>query len=163
LVARSVRVSLAEGAESGLANIVLQFLEQDLEEFEYKRRRAARLHGRVAMTAADHEITVTLDFRGNEIIIWDGEQQPVDASITGPHSQLVRLLQGEANPLMEHLRGNLRVKSKLSNPFFPLKVHRLMKLPPEPDARRRTRRYAIAGGLVGAALIAVIAGLLLSR
>ena len=38
-----------------------------------------------------------------------------------------------------------------------------MKLPPEPDARRRRRRYAIAGGLVGALLIAMIAGLLLSR
>jgi len=64
---------------------------------------------------------------------------------------------------MEHWRGTLRVKSKLSNPFFPLKVHRLMKLPPEPDARRRRRRNAIAGGLVGAALIVTIAGVLLSR
>ena len=43
MVAGSARVSLAEGAESGLANTVLQFLEQDLEELAYKRRRAARL------------------------------------------------------------------------------------------------------------------------
>jgi hypothetical protein len=107
--------------------------------------------------------TVTLDFRGDEIVIWDGEQQPIDASITGPHSHLVRLLQGEASPLMEHWRGTLRVKSKLPNPFFPLKVHRLRKLPPGPDARRRRRRCAIAGGLVGAALIVTIAGVLLSR
>ena len=38
-----------------------------------------------------------------------------------------------------------------------------MKLPPEPDARRRRRLYAIAGGLVGASLIVTIAGVLLSR
>ena len=63
---------------------------------------------------------------------------------------------------MEHWTGTLRVKSKLSN-AFPLEVQRLMKLPPEPDAQHRRRRCAIAGGLVGAAPIVTIPGVLLSR
>jgi hypothetical protein len=162
LVAASVRVCLAEGAESGLASIVSQFLEQDLAEFEDKRRRAARLRGRVALTASDHETTVTLEFKGDEIVIWDGELQPLHASIAGPHRALVRLLQGEANPLLEHLRGRLRVRSSPRHPFFPLQVHKLMKLSPEREGRR-ARLYALAGGLIAVAAAAVIAALLLSK
>jgi hypothetical protein len=147
-VAAPIRVKLAEGAESGLANIVQQFLEQSLDESESRRRRARRLRGRVAMTAADHEVTVTLDFRGEEIVIFDGAQEPLEASIAGPHRALVGLLQGEGNPLMEHLRGRLRVRSSLRKPFFPLQVHNLVKLSPEGRGSRRTGSYLLAGGVV---------------
>jgi hypothetical protein len=155
-----VRVRLEDAAESGLASIVQQYLEQDLTDFEGKRRRAARLRGRVAMTASDHEATVTLDFTGDEIVIWDGERQPLDASIVGPHRSLVRLLQGEAHPLLEHLRGRLRVHSRPSRLFFPLRVYSLMKLSPELDGRRRTRLYV--AGLIGVAAAAAIVVVLLS-
>jgi hypothetical protein len=69
------------------------------------------------------------------------------------------LLQGEGNPLLEHLRGRLRVRSSLRKPFFPLQVHGLMKLPPEERGRRRARSYVLATGLV--ALLAVAVFLLL--
>jgi len=150
-----VRVRLADGAESGLANIVQQFLEQNLDESEQRRRRARRLRGRIAMTAADHEMTVTLDFRGEEIVIWDGEHGPLQASIAGPYQALVELLQGDANPLLEHLRGRLRVRSSLRKSFFPLQVHGLMKLPPEARGQRRTRSYVLAAGVVVAVALAV--------
>ena len=153
--ATPVRVRLADGAESGLANIVQQFLEQSLDESESRRRRARRLRGRVAMTAADHEMTVTLDFRGEEIVVWDGEQEPLQASIAGPHRALVGLLQGEGNPLLEHLKGRLRVRSSLRKPFFPLQVHSLMKLSPEERDQRRTRSYLLAGGVVAVMAVAV--------
>jgi predicted lipid carrier protein YhbT len=126
-----VPVRLADGAESGLARIVQQYLEQDLAEFESKRRRARRLRGRVAMTASDHETTVTLDLRGTEIVIFDGEPGPVDASITGPHQALVRLIQGRTHPMVEHIRGRLRVRSRMRRLFLPLRLHGLMKLMPE--------------------------------
>jgi hypothetical protein len=121
-------VRLAEGTRSGLAHIVCQYLEQDLAEFEGKRRRAARLRGRVAMTASDHDAAVTLEFRGDEIVIHDGAAAAVDASITGPHGALVKLLQGEAHPLLEHLRGRLRVHARLRSLLLPLRLHKLMKL-----------------------------------
>jgi hypothetical protein len=152
-------VRLAEGAESGLAHIVQQYLEQNLDESEPRRRRARGLRGRVAMTAADHEMTVTLDFRGEEVLIWDGERGPLQASIAGPHRALVGLLQGEGNPLVEHVRGRLRVRSSLRKPFFPLQVHGLMKLPPEEGGPRRTRSYVLVAG--GVAVLAVVAFLLL--
>ena len=150
-----IEVRLAEGAESGLANIVQQFLEQSLEESEPRRRRARGLRGRVAMTAADHEMTVTLDFLGEEVVVWDGEQGPLQASIAGPHRALVGLLQGEGNPLLEHLRGRLRVRSSFRKPFFPLQVHNLMKLPPEERGQRRTRSYLLVGGAVAVMAVAV--------
>ena len=155
-----VRVRLADGAESGLANIVRQYLEQNIDESEQRRRRALGLRGRVAMTAADHEMTVTLDFRGEEIVIWDGECGPLQASIAGPHRALVGLLQGEGNPLLEHLRGRLRVRSSLRQPFFPLRVHDLMKLPPEERGPRRTRSTLLAAGIVA---VMAVAGFLLLR
>ena len=159
LAATPVRVRLADGAESGLANIVQQYLEQSLEESEQRRRRALGLRGRVAMTAADHEITVTLDFRGEEIVIWDGEQGPLQASIAGPHRALVGLLQGDGNPLLEHLRGRLRVRSSLRKPFFPLRVHGLMKLPREERGKPRPLGYVLVAGVVAA--MAVVLFLLL--
>ena len=111
------------------------------------------------MTAADHEITVTLDFRGEEVVIWDGEHGPLQASIAGPHRALLGLFQGEGNPLVEHLRGRLRVRSSLRKPFFPLQVHGLMKLPPEVRERRRTRRYALAAAAVAALALAAFLSL----
>ncbi|GAG41739.1 unnamed protein product [marine sediment metagenome] len=154
-----VPVRLAGGADSGLASIVQQYLEQDLAEFADKRRLAGRLRGRLAMTAADYETTVTVEFCGGEIAIWDGERPPLDASIVGPYRGLTRLLQGRANPLVEHLRGRLHVRSSLRRPFFPLHVHNLMKLPPEEGARRPAGAWALAaagalavGGAVALAL-----------
>lgn len=123
-----IRVQLADGAASGLAHIVQQYLEQDLTEFERKRRLAARLRGRISMTASDHGVSVTLAFRGDEITIFDGEQAPIDASIAGPYRALVRLMQGEANPLVEHLRGRLRVRARFARLLLPLRLHRLVRL-----------------------------------
>lgn len=154
----AVPVRLAEGADSGLASIVQQYLEQDQEEFAAKRRLAQRLRGRLAMTANDYGTSVTVEFGGDEITVWDGERPPLDASITGPYRGLTRLLQGEGNPLLEHLRGRLKVRSSLRRPFFPLHVHNLMKLPPEGGAGRRLPAWApalAAGGIVAGGAIAL--------
>lgn len=154
MAAHPVRVRLADGAESGLANIVRQYLEQSLDESEPRRQRARKLRGRVAMTAADHGIAVTLEFTGDEIVISDGAREPLDASIAGPYQSLLGLLQGEGNALVEHLRGRLRVRSSLRKPFFPLQVQRLMQLPSDRADRRRAR-YAVAAGVVAGVAAAV--------
>jgi len=147
----AVEVCLGGGTGSGLANIVLQLLEQDLAEFESKRQRAARLRGRVAMTDSEHDVTVTLDFRGDRIVICDGALEPVDASIAGPHRELVELLQGRRSALGSHLRGRLRVRSSWRRPFLPLRVHRLMRVASKPTASHRSWIYAIAAALTAAA------------
>lgn len=126
-----IPVRLEDDAASGLASIVQQFLEQQLADSSRRRVRAARLRGRLKLTATDYDASVTVDFRGSEIAISDAGAGPFDATIAGPYQSLTRLLQGRTNPLVEHLRGRLKVSSRLRNLFFPLRVHRLMKLDPE--------------------------------
>jgi hypothetical protein len=127
----NVTVRLADDASSGLASIVQQFLQQQLEESSKRRKRASRMRGRLGLTATDYQTSVTVDFRGDEIMVSDGSVEPLDASIAGPYKSLTKLLQGRSNPLVEHLRKHLKVRSRLGNLFFPLRVHRLMKLTPE--------------------------------
>ena len=123
-----IPVRLADGSTSGLASIVQQFLEQQLADSASRRRRAGRLHGRLGLTATDYHASVTVDFRGDQIAVCDGSAEPLDASIAGTYRSLTELLQGRSNPLIEHLRGRLKVTSRLRNLFLPLQVHRLMKL-----------------------------------
>jgi putative sterol carrier protein len=124
-------VRLENDATSGLASIVQQFLEQQLADSTRRRRRASRLRGRLSLTATDYDTSVTVDFRGDEIAISDGSAGALDATIAGPYQSLTKLLQGRSNPLIEHLRGRLKVTSRMRNLFFPFRVHRLMKLAPE--------------------------------
>ena len=111
--------------------IVEQFLQQSLDESADKRRRAARLRGRMAMTASDHGYTVTLVFAEDGISILDGGAEPLDASIAGPYQTLVDLIQGDDSPLKAHLGRRIKVKSRPRKLFFPLHVHNLMKLDKE--------------------------------
>lgn len=133
MVAEVLPVRLAEGSGAGLAHIVQQLLSSDLAEFEKKRRRAAKLRGRVMMTALDHGVSVTLDFRGDEIVIFDGKREPIDTSIEAAHDSLLRMLQGRTNPLREHLKGRLRVRSTARKLLVPLRLYQLMKPSPGDD------------------------------
>jgi putative sterol carrier protein len=127
----NIEVRLADGTSSGLASIVQQFLEQQLAESASRRRRAARLRGRLGLTATDYRTSVTVEFAGNEISVRDGVADRLDASIAGPYRSLTELLQGRTNPLIEHLRGRLKVTARFRNLFLPFRVHRLVRLEPE--------------------------------
>jgi SCP-2 sterol transfer family protein len=126
-----IEVRLATGAVSGLASIMQQYLDQQLADCVASRARAARIRGRFALIATDYGAGVTVDFSIGEITIHDGTVEPIDARIAGPYAALTALIQGRTNPLIEHLRGRLRVSSSLWKPLLPLRLHRLMRLRPE--------------------------------
>lgn len=126
----SIEVRLEPDANSGLASIIAQYLQQQLADCAARRVRAARIRGRLGLTATDYGMTVTVAFGEHGIAIFDGARPPLDATIAGPYRALTRLLQGRANPLIEHLRGRLRVSSRLRKLMLPLRVHRLLKLSP---------------------------------
>ncbi len=138
--------------------IVEQFLQQSLDESADKRRRAARLRGRMAMTASDHGYTVTLVFAEDGVSILDGGAEPLDATIAGPYQTLVDLLQGDDSPIRAHLGRRIKVKSRLRKLFFPLHVHNLMKLD---DDQQPGGSNVFAGvceaALVGGALVSAFA------
>jgi predicted lipid carrier protein YhbT len=127
----NIEVQLAGGASSGLASILQQYLQQQLAESEDRRGRAARIRGRMALSATDYGVAVTVEFSGPRIAIWDGAREPLDATIAGPYAALTQLVQGRTNPLVEHIRGRLKVSSRLRNIFLPIRLHRLMRLAPE--------------------------------
>jgi hypothetical protein len=131
--------------------IVEQFLQQSLDESADKRRRAARLRGRMAMTASDRGYTVTLVFEQQGISILDGGAEPLDAAIVGPYQTLVDLIQGDDSPIKAHLGRRIKVKSRPRKLFFPLHVHNLMKLDNEQqsdhsDVFAGVREAALVGG-----------------
>ena len=148
VVAHAVPVQRHETAQSGFARIVEQYLSQSLAESAEKRRRAARLRGRMAMTASDRGYTITLVFAEDSISILDGGEGPLDASIAGPYQTLVDLMQGDDSPIGAHLRRRIKVKSRPRKLFFPLHVHNLMKLEKEED----TAKQGVFSGVRDAAL-----------
>ena len=155
----AVRVRLLE-ASSGLALMTGQYLEQVLQGASAKQQRARSLRGRLALEATDAEVTITVSFRGDEIDIEDGAVAPLDAYVGGPYVALIDLLAGRANPLVEHLRGRLRVRSSLRRPFFPYRVYSLLRLTPAPE--RPWLPWAVGllvgGGVAAGVALAVILG-----
>jgi putative sterol carrier protein len=156
--AGAIPVRRAATAESGFAMIVEQFLQQSLDESADKRRRAARLRGRMAMTASDHGYTVTLVFAEGGISILDGGAEPLDASVAGPYQTLVDLIQGDDSPIKAHLGRRIKVKSRPRKLLFPLHVHNLMKL----DKEEHPAASSLFAGvrevaLIGGALVIAVA------
>jgi putative sterol carrier protein len=157
----AMRVRLLGGeASSGLGLMTGQYLEQILDESPAKQRRARSLRGRLALEATDAGVTITVSFRGDRIDIEDGAVPPLDAYVGGPYVALTDLLAGRANPVMEHLRRRLRVRSSLRHPFFPYRVYSLLRL--TPAAERPWLPWAVGllvvGGVSAAVALAVILG-----
>jgi hypothetical protein len=157
----TVRVHLLEGeAASGLGLMTSQYLEQILEGAPAKQRQARSLRGRLALEATDAGVTITVSFRGGRIDIEDGAVLPLDAYVGGPYIALTDLLAGRANPVMEHLRRRLRVRSSLRRPFFPYQVYSLLRLTPTPE--RPWLPWAVGllvvGGVSAGAALAIILG-----
>jgi putative sterol carrier protein len=156
--AGTIPVRRVETAESGFAMIVEQFLQQSLDESADKRRRAARLRGRMAMTASDHGYSVTLVFAADGITILDGSEEPLDAAIVGPYKTLVDLIQGEDSPIRAHLGQRIKVKSRPRKLFFPLHVHNLMKLDKEGHSDPSSLFVGVReAALIGGSLVIAVA------
>jgi hypothetical protein len=149
----TVRVCLPQGG-SGLALMTGQYLEQVLDGAPARQRRARSLRGRLALEASDAAVTITVSFGGDRIDIEDGAVPPLDAYVAGPYIALTDLLAGRANPLVEHLRGRLRVRSSLRRPFFPYRVYNLLRLTRAPD---RPWLPWVVGLLVGGGVAAGVA------
>ncbi len=141
--------------------IVEQFLRQSLDESEHKRRQAARLRGRMAMTASDYGYAVTLVFAEQGISILDGREEPLDAAIAGPYQALIDLIQGDESPLKAHLGRRIRVTSRFGKLLFPRQVLNLMKLENEDQATGANAFAGVRDAALAGAAIVIAAALLL--
>jgi len=81
----------------------------------------------------------------------------LDAYIAGPYLSLVDLMGGRANPLVEHLRGRLRVRSSLRRPFLPYRVYSLLKLSAGGAEARASKWLWVALAFAGLSLGIILA------
>ena len=115
---------------NGLGMMMLQYMEQNFAEFEYKVEQGLRLKGQVTVEV-EKGIAITISFQRERIRIENGAGDKPDLHLKGPHLLLSKVLTGQANPFLEILRGNLKLKALPRTPYQSLKILRFLKMPPE--------------------------------
>lgn len=150
-----VAVSTVEGERlNGLGMMLVQYLEQNLAEFEQKVERALRLRGRVSVEV-EKGVATTVSFLGDRILVENGVCRNPDLHIRGSYLLLARILSGKASPFREIARGNLKLARIPTRPVACLKTLAFLKVPSElllePEiSRRRAYLVRAAGAVLGA-------------
>jgi hypothetical protein len=115
---------------NGLGMMLLQYLEQNFADFDYKVSQGLRLSGQVAVEV-EKGIAITVSFQGERIRIENGINDNPDLCLKGSYLLLSKVLTGQASPFLEILRGNLKLKTFPRHPYRSLKILRFLKMPPE--------------------------------
>jgi hypothetical protein len=124
-------ITLDDGAKDvGLAEMLFNLLRQNLEQNPQKRSSFEALHSNVVIVARDIDITVTLAFRGGELMIYSGVVGEADLKIIADHDailalSLINIFMGLPNYLdktgrdilKKLLGGNLRIEGLLKHPL----------------------------------------------
>ena len=151
-------VDLVDGDDaSGLADMLHQFMSQNLEESAKKRAQARRLAGTVLFRAAeDEEVCVRMAFFGDRIELADysGEAGKLPA-ITSDFLSTAHLTTGEEGPFALLFKRKVKVSFSVGSIPFLLRVLRFMQLPAEmrdaPPARRGWLLVALVVAIIVAA------------
>lgn len=149
-------VVLAPGTASGLADLLHQFLAQELEADAGKARRAGRLTGDLLFHAAeDPAVCVRLSFRRARIEIADHAGPPGPwPAMTADFLTTAHLTTGEASPLALVRRRQLRVRCRPRDALFLWRVLGLLRIAPRAGAARSHRlRWAALATAVAVAVV----------
>jgi len=122
---------LDESNLNGLGKMMGQYLEQNLRDFEIKRRQARRLY---ICTSVEVEkgIATTIRFQKTAIRVEDGIAPDTDLHLKGSYLQLADLLSGKANPITEVVKGNIKIlKIPITKPLQSLRLFKFLKIPRE--------------------------------
>jgi hypothetical protein len=151
-----------EGEPSGLAMMMLQYFEQNICEFDYKRKEAAALMGKLTLEAAEGQVGITVYFKGGKIEIFDGCHPNADMFVRGGIFDITELATGGSGGTVgKLLSGKLKIKSAWRHPFFAFRVARFMSLPAEMKtdaaAAKRSFKWKLAAGAAAAAILGTAA------
>lgn len=128
----ALEVVFAEGEEK--ANIVAKLLKQHIDAIvaadPSKVDAARKLRGKLGVHSTEPDEKVTLVFEGGRVTIRNGFDADLDGAITGPLKLQTETLAGIANPYREILRRKLKVRVKLTRPFFTSQTYNFLKVPP---------------------------------
>ncbi|MCW5830546.1 MAG: hypothetical protein KIT79_14665 [Deltaproteobacteria bacterium] len=156
-------VYLAGGQEaSGLADMIHQYLSQNVADSEQKRVQAKSLSGEVYLEAAEDDICVKIRFLGDHIELSDvTAPAPDGASIRADFISVAHLTTGEQGPFELLVRRRIRARFRPGQIPFLVRVLQFMQIPPElmaPEIRERTFRRKQKVALAAAAASAAAAG-----
>jgi hypothetical protein len=124
-------ITLDDGAKDvGLAEMLFNLLRQNLEQNPQKRSSFEALRSNVVIVARDIDITVTLAFRGGELMIYNGIVGKADLKIIADHDailalSLINIFMGLPNYfdktgrdiLKKLLGGSLKIEGLLKHPL----------------------------------------------
>ena len=131
--ATSIPVNKIEGQKlNGLGNMILQFMQQEIGGIEYKSEAARKISCTMSM-AVEGGVSVSISFSGNRILVENGIVYRPDMYIAAPYLLMADILCGKANPVLEVLKGNIKMKAMPRKPFQAFKVLGLLKLDPNAE------------------------------
>jgi hypothetical protein len=95
-----------------------------------------------------------VSFRGEEIRIENGAGEHLDLYLQSSHLLLANVLSGKANPFVEVMKGNIKLRAFPRKPIQSLKVLSFLKIPPDlliESAPSGTKTYMLraAGSVAG--------------
>lgn len=153
-------VVLADGDEaSGMATMLGGLLEENLRDYPGRARVAGLARGDVVLTASDRDISVTVSFRGDEVVVSNGPAEGA-AALAGPWLEMAKLCSGQVNPVKALARRELTIDPRgrldaVAAAGYVLSVPVSFYGDPEELAvlGRRRRRTAVAVVAVGTAVV----------
>ena len=119
---------------NGLGQMMLQYLSQNIKEFEKKAKQAAKLQGTVSVEVGNN-IATSLVFLGGEIQIHNGIAAEPDLHMKGSYLVLAKILSGSTGPLKELLAGGIKLKAWPRKPIESLRILSFLKTPPDFSAQ----------------------------
>lgn len=115
---------------NGLGMMIQQYLEQNFADFDHKVKAGLRIRGRVCVEV-EKGIATTVSFQGEEIRIENGAGEDLDLYLQSSYLLLANILSGKANPFLEVMKRNIKLRAFPRKPIQSLKILSFLKIPPE--------------------------------
>jgi hypothetical protein len=154
---------------SGMASMLADLLTDNLRDFPGRARVAARTRGSVVLSAADHELDVTLSFGGGRVEVRDGAADGV-TTVSGPWLTMAKLCSGQVSPVRAVRLGELDVRRGRHLPTaaaagYVLSVPESFYAGRDETARRTGRTVSPAVVAAGVAVVGVccVVGITVAR
>ncbi|MFN8104320.1 MAG: hypothetical protein U0U69_07650 [Acidimicrobiia bacterium] len=107
---KTLNVTYADGEDaSGMATMLGGLLEDNVRDYKGRAGVSRFARGDVVLTAADRDISVTLSFRGDEVVVANGASEGA-AVLAGPWLEMAKLCSGQVNPFKAMARRELKIE-----------------------------------------------------
>ena len=129
----SIPVCGLEGQKlNGLGNMILQFMQQEFSALDHKSETARKIRCKMSMEV-EGGISVTVSFEGDQVLVENGIATRPDIYMKGSYLLMTDILCGKANPVMQLLKGKIKLMGIPRRPIQAFKVLGILKLDPNAE------------------------------